>query len=67
MNQAEAGTMRVHEDLCKEVAEFVGKEDAMIFAMGYATNSTTLPALVGKGDLEKFFNFFSKKKVFFCG
>jgi len=48
---AEAGTMRVHEDLCKEVAEFVGKEDAMIFAMGYATNSTTLPALVGKGGL----------------
>ena len=26
-------------------------EDAIIFAMGYATNSTTLPAIVGKGGL----------------
>ena len=46
---ADVGTYRVHRDLEQEVAAFVGKEDAMIFSMGYATNSTTLPALVGKG------------------
>jgi len=35
----------------REIAKFVGKEDAMIFGMGYGTNSTTISALVGKGDL----------------
>lgn len=30
------------------VAEFVGKEEAVTFGMGYATNSTTIPCLVGK-------------------
>lgn len=44
-----------HSDLHKEaerrIANFVGKEDAMIFGMGYGTNSTTIPALCGKGDL----------------
>ena len=33
------------------VARFVGKPAAIITAMGFATNSTTLPALVSKGDL----------------
>ncbi len=47
----DVGTFRVHRELEQEVAKFVGKEDAIIFAMGYATNSTTLPALVGKGGL----------------
>lgn len=36
------------EDL---VAEFVGKQSAMVFSMGFGTNATTFPALVGKGDL----------------
>ena len=34
-----------------KVAKFVGKEDAVVFNMGYGTNSTTVPALVGRGDL----------------
>lgn len=33
------------------VARFVGKEDAMCVSMGFATNSTTIPALVNKGCL----------------
>jgi hypothetical protein len=30
------------------IAKFVGKPAAMVYGMGYATNSTTLPALIGK-------------------
>lgn len=33
------------------VAKFVGMEDALISSMGFATNSTFIPALVGKGCL----------------
>ncbi|KAF8639168.1 hypothetical protein AX17_001655 [Amanita inopinata Kibby_2008] len=33
------------------VAQFVGKEDALISSMGFATNSTIIPALVSKGCL----------------
>jgi len=33
------------------VAMFVGMEDALISSMGFATNSTIIPALVGKGCL----------------
>lgn len=50
-SRMELGTIDVHRESEKLVAEFVGKEDAMIFGMGYGTNSTTIPALVGKGDL----------------
>ena len=33
------------------VASFVGHEDALISSMGFATNSTIIPALVSKGCL----------------
>jgi serine palmitoyltransferase len=33
------------------VARFVGKEDALISSMGFATNSAYIPAMVGKGCL----------------
>jgi serine palmitoyltransferase len=49
--RAEAGTTQLHIDLERLVARFVGKEDAMVVSMGFATNSTTIPALVGKGCL----------------
>ncbi|GAB5590331.1 serine palmitoyltransferase component [Umbelopsis nana] len=49
--RAEAGTSDIHQDMERLVARFVGKEDAMIVSMGFATNSTTIPALVGKGCL----------------
>ncbi|KNE58725.1 hypothetical protein AMAG_04277 [Allomyces macrogynus ATCC 38327] len=47
----EAGTCDLHVQLEALVARFVGAEDAMCISMGFATNSTTLPALVGKGCL----------------
>ncbi len=45
------GTTTLHHDLESLVARFVGKEDAMVFGMGFGTNSTGIPALVGKGSL----------------
>ena len=33
------------------MAEWLGKEDALVFGMGFATNSMVLPALSGKGSL----------------
>jgi len=40
------------DKLEKTIARHVGKEAAMVFGMGYATNSTTLPAICGgKGCL----------------
>ena len=45
------GTTPLHRKLEAKVAKFVGKEDAVVFNMGYGTNSTTVPALVGRGDL----------------
>lgn len=35
----------------KLLARFLGVQDAMLVSQGFATNSTTLPALVGKGAL----------------
>lgn len=43
--------MDLHKVLEKRVANFVGKEDAVVFAMGYATNSCSLPALAGPVSL----------------
>jgi serine palmitoyltransferase len=47
----EAGTLDLHLQAEKLVSQFVGTEDAMIVSMGFATNSTTIPALVDKGCL----------------
>ena len=48
---SDVGTTAVHEELEAVVADFVGKESALVFNMGYGTNATTIPALVGKGSL----------------
>jgi len=45
------GTTSLHKELEKTVAEFLGKEDALALTMGFNTNQTTIPALVGRGDL----------------
>jgi serine palmitoyltransferase len=45
------GTLDIHQEVEELVARFVGKPAAMVVSMGYATNSTTLPALVSKGSL----------------
>lgn len=43
--RTEGGTLQVHRDLEAEVARYLCKEDAMVLGMGFATNSTILPAL----------------------
>jgi serine palmitoyltransferase len=44
-----------YNPLIKEVedvtAKYVGKEAAVVVGMGFATNSTVIPAIAGKGDL----------------
>mmetsp|Transcript_1071 Transcript_1071/g.1513 ORF Transcript_1071/g.1513 Transcript_1071/m.1513 type:complete len:531 (-) Transcript_1071:399-1991(-) len=45
------GTTSIHHELEKTVARFVGKEDAVVFNMGFGTNAATIPALIGKGGL----------------
>ncbi|XP_068531799.1 serine palmitoyltransferase 3 isoform X4 [Anas acuta] len=47
----EMGTLDKHVELEKLVAKFLGVDDAMVFGMGFATNSMNIPALVGKGCL----------------
>lgn len=47
----EGGFTAMHKELEKTIAEFVGKESAIVFEMGYATNSTTIPGLLRKGSL----------------
>eukprot|EP01113_Clastostelium_recurvatum_P028903 TRINITY_DN348_c0_g1_i1.p1 TRINITY_DN348_c0_g1~~TRINITY_DN348_c0_g1_i1.p1 ORF type:complete len:583 (-),score=169.47 TRINITY_DN348_c0_g1_i1:49-1797(-) len=47
----EAGTLDLHKELEAKVARFIHKEDALVFGMGYLTNSTSIPAMMGKGDL----------------
>jgi len=48
---SDAGYMDIHDELERFVAHFVGKQSAVVFNMGYGTNSTAIPALVGKGSL----------------
>ncbi|KAF6137989.1 hypothetical protein GIB67_041862 [Kingdonia uniflora] len=46
-----SGTTILHTELEECVARFVGKPAALVFGMGYVTNSAILPVLVGKGAL----------------
>ena len=48
---ADAGTSELHLEVEELVAKFVGKPSAIVFSMGFGTNASTLPALVGKGCL----------------
>ncbi|XP_068088578.1 serine palmitoyltransferase 3-like isoform X2 [Hyperolius riggenbachi] len=47
----EMGYLDKHKELEDLVAEFLDVEEAMVFSMGFATNSTNIPALVGQGCL----------------
>jgi serine palmitoyltransferase len=44
------GTNEVHLDLEKKIADFVGKEAALVFGMGFATNSTGIPSIANTKD-----------------
>ncbi|KAI1108370.1 serine palmitoyltransferase [Nemania sp. NC0429] len=50
-SRADAGTSDLVHEVEREVAEFVGKPDAMVFSMGFVTNASSFPALVSKGCL----------------
>jgi serine palmitoyltransferase len=47
----EGGTSELHVTAEALIASFLGQEDALISSMGFATNSTIIPALVSKGCL----------------
>ncbi|KIY43821.1 PLP-dependent transferase [Fistulina hepatica ATCC 64428] len=47
----EGGSSELHTLAEALVARFVGMEDSLISSMGFATNSTLIPALVNKGCL----------------
>jgi serine palmitoyltransferase len=49
--RADAGTSDLALEVEREIAKFVGKPAAMVFSMGFSTNATSFPALVGKGSL----------------
>lgn len=49
--RGDAGTSDLHLEVEELVARFVGKPAAMVFSMGFGTNATAFPALVGKGCL----------------
>lgn len=44
------GTLDIHVQLEKELAEFVHKDEALCFSMGFAVNSGVLATVVGRGD-----------------
>eukprot|EP00897_Mesotaenium_endlicherianum_P009888 jgi/Mesen1/8928/ME000548S08438 len=50
-SRVDGGTNKLHDELEDLVAKFVGKPASMVYGMGFATNSTTIPALIGKGGL----------------
>lgn len=50
-SRLELGNMSIHADLEKLTAKFLGTEDAIVFGMGFATNSLNLPSLLCKESL----------------
>ena len=44
------GTLDIHVALEKELAEFVGKEEAICLSTGFSGNAGVIPCLVGKND-----------------
>lgn len=46
-----AGTLELHLELEKRIAKFKRVEDAITFQSGFAANTGTIPALVGKEDM----------------
>jgi len=45
------GTLKLHLELEEKLAEFLGKEKALVFSTGYQTNVGTISAIVGKDDI----------------
>lgn len=47
----ELGTTPLHNELERTTAQFLGVEDAIVFGMGFATNSLNIPSLLGRDTL----------------
>ena len=45
------GTLALHEQLEHELAEFVGKDNTLIFSTGMQVNLGTISALIGRSDV----------------
>jgi 8-amino-7-oxononanoate synthase len=45
------GTLALHRDLEERLANFMGKEAALVFSTGYQTNLGTISAIVNRGDV----------------
>ncbi len=45
------GTLDLHLELEHRLAEFMGKENCVLFSTGYMTNQGVIQSLAGKGDL----------------
>lgn len=45
------GTLELHEQLERELAKWVGKDEALVFSTGMQTNLGTISAMVGRGDI----------------
>ena len=50
-SRRELGTQPLHVDLEQLTAKFLGVDDALVFGMGFATNSLNIPSLLSKGCL----------------
>ncbi|MCC7438640.1 MAG: aminotransferase class I/II-fold pyridoxal phosphate-dependent enzyme [Armatimonadetes bacterium] len=44
------GTLRLHEEMEVELADFMGKEACLLFSTGYQTAQGVIPTLVNRGD-----------------
>jgi len=44
------GTLDIHEELERRLAQFMNKESALVFSTGFQTNLGTISSLVNKGD-----------------
>ncbi len=45
------GTLQIHNELEERLANFVGKEKALVFSTGYQTNLGAISAIVDRGDV----------------
>lgn len=50
-SRTELGTFDLHVELEQLVSRFIGVEDAVVYGMGFATNTTCIPSLIGPGCL----------------
>lgn len=45
------GYLDIHQELERNIADFVGQEDALLFSSGFGANAGLLRALLGKNDI----------------